>query len=202
MRKRYTNVIVITGLVLGLTLLVPGCKKQDAKIDPGSTTAATPAAPPPIPTDDAATQEDPPVVDVNPGTDFGGGEIITDEILDTRSAGEINNSGQLKTVYFDYNKSELGDKTRMVLRSNAEWLKDNDGWALVVQGHCDERGTIEYNLALGEKRAAAVREYLVSLGLSPSRSRIVSYGEERPEDGGHGEAAWAKNRRAAFDVDR
>ena len=82
------------------------------------------------------------------------------------------------------------------LNANAEVLKKYPTWVITIEGHADERGTAEYNLALGERRASAVREYLVSLGVDSQRIRIVSYGEEQPADPGHTEAAWAKNRRA------
>ncbi len=103
---------------------------------------------------------------------------------------------QIKTVYFDFDKFDLSDQTRLTLRANAQVLNANAQFNIKIEGHCDERGTIEYNLALGERRANAVREYLASLGVNESRIRIVSYGEERPADGGHTESAWAKNRRA------
>jgi len=112
-----------------------------------------------------------------------------------------NRSGVLQTVYFAYDSSDLSDSGRRALRNNADWLKSHADVAVLVEGNCDERGTIEYNLALGEHRADAVRNYLTSLGLSRARVRIITYGEERPIDPSHNEAAWAKNRRAAFVVE-
>ena len=114
---------------------------------------------------------------------------------------ELNAMGVLKTVYFEFDKSDLTDETRALLRANADWLKQNARYSYVVEGHCDERGTIEYNLALGQRRAQAVRDYMASLGVDASRARTVSYGEERPADYGHTEAAWAKNRRAEFVIE-
>ena len=89
-----------------------------------------------------------------------------------------------------------------MLARHAEWLKARPAAKVTVEGHCDERGTVEYNLALGDKRAHAVRDYLVSLGVPADRLQAVSYGKERPMDSGHGEAAWAQNRRAHFAVSR
>ena len=109
--------------------------------------------------------------------------------------------GELKTIYFGYDKDELTDAARSILRQNANWLKANPQWNVVLEGHCDERGTIEYNLALGQRRANSVRSYMASLGVDASRVRTVSYGEERPADNGHNEAAWAKNRRAESKVE-
>jgi peptidoglycan-associated lipoprotein len=89
----------------------------------------------------------------------------------------------------------------MVLQQNGDWLLGNPQYNIRIEGHCDERGTIEYNLALGERRASAVRDYLVSLGVDAFRIRIVSYGEEDPADPGHDEAAWARNRRGVFVIE-
>ena len=111
---------------------------------------------------------------------------------------ELNRTGVLQTVYFAFNSFDLTPSTQSVLRQNADWLMDHGDFALVVQGHCDERGTIEYNLALGEKRANSVRDYLENLGVARSRVRIVTYGEERPAEPGKDESAWSQNRRAEF----
>jgi len=117
------------------------------------------------------------------------------------TAAELNRRGVLATVYFGFDSSELGDDARAVLKRNADWLNANARWNVVVQGHCDERGTIEYNIALGDRRARTVRDYLGSLGVAANRVRVVSYGEERPADPGHGEASWARNRRAEFVIE-
>ncbi len=114
---------------------------------------------------------------------------------------ELNRNGVLKTVYFEYDKSDLSDATRATLQSNASWLKSHPGRAVRVEGHCDERGTVEYNLALGQRRAASVKDYLVGLGIDASRLKTVSYGKERPADPGHDDAARAKNRRAEFVIE-
>jgi peptidoglycan-associated lipoprotein len=114
---------------------------------------------------------------------------------------ELNRKKVLSTVYFDYDKSDLSDSTRAVLQANAEWLKANPGHVVRIEGNCDERGTVEYNLALGQRRAASVRDYLVGLGIDASHLATVSYGKERPADPGHDEAARAKNRRADFIIE-
>jgi len=106
----------------------------------------------------------------------------------------------LKTIYFEYNKSNIRPEYQPVLENISKWLAKKDGQQLLVEGHCDERGTDEYNLALGERRALAVRRYLVALGVSADRVHTISYGEEKPADPGHDEAAWSKNRRAEFKV--
>ena len=101
-------------------------------------------------------------------------------------------------VYFDYNSSAITVFGQSVLERKAEWMRANPDKTVIIEGHCDERGTSEYNLVLGDRRANVVKAYLVNLGISPSRLTTVSYGEERPADPGHNEAAWHKNRRAHF----
>jgi len=116
------------------------------------------------------------------------------------SIAELNRMGVLKTVYFDYDRSAVRDDQRTVLVANAEWLKANSRYVVEIGGHCDERGTTEYNLALGDRRANAIKDYLVGLGVDASRLEVVSYGEERPAVPGSGDETWAKNRRAEFVV--
>ena len=99
-------------------------------------------------------------------------------------------------VFFGYDSSEIDTESRRVLDENAEVLRSNPNWVVTIEGHCDERGTAEYNLALGERRAVAARDYLVNLGLPGNRLRTVSYGKEFPFDPGHDETAWRANRRA------
>ena len=101
-------------------------------------------------------------------------------------------------VYFDYNSSDIRSNAKDVLAKISRWLDSNSAKHLLIEGHCDERGTKEYNLALGEQRALSVRRYLAGLGIEPKRLHTISYGEERPAARGHSEAAWAKNRRAHF----
>lgn len=101
-------------------------------------------------------------------------------------------------IYFDFDKSELKPEAKEILKKKADWLSDNSSYALRIMGHCDERGTSEYNLALGERRAHAAKEFLVALGIAAERIYTVSYGEEKPAEMGHNEAAWAKNRRDEF----
>lgn len=104
----------------------------------------------------------------------------------------------LSTIYFDFDKSDIRPDAKVTLDENSEWLKNNSGVSIEVEGHCDERGTDEYNLALGERRAGTTKSYLASQGISDARVTIKTYGEERPADSGHNEEAWAKNRRAEF----
>lgn len=107
-------------------------------------------------------------------------------------------SSDLKPAFFDLDSYSLRDDARAALDSDARMLRDNAAVAITIEGHCDERGTAEYNQALGERRAQAARDYLVGAGIAATRIQIVSYGKERPFAEGHDESAWAQNRRAHF----
>jgi len=102
----------------------------------------------------------------------------------------------LKTVNFDFDRSDLRQDARNILKANADYLKQNTNLDILVEGHCDERGSAEYNMALGQRRATSVRSYYIQMGVSADRISTISYGEERPVDRGQNEAAWARNRRA------
>jgi peptidoglycan-associated lipoprotein len=106
----------------------------------------------------------------------------------------------LRTIYFDFDKFNLRPDAKADLDKNYEILQEYPNVMVQIQGHCDERGTVEYNLALGEKRASAAKDYLVGMGINPDRLSTISYGEERPANPGHNEAAWAQNRRDEFKI--
>lgn len=107
-------------------------------------------------------------------------------------------SVKLGDIFFDFDRSMITAESEAQLKTNAEWMAANKGKGLVCEGHCDERGTAEYNMALGERRAQSAKESLMSLGVSGDRLSTISYGEEKPFDTGHNEDAWAKNRRVHF----
>ena len=123
---------------------------------------------------------------------------VPDDPMASRSIDDLNRESPLQAAFFEYDSAELTAAARTALDANAAVLRKYPAWAVTVEGHCDERGTAEYNSALAERRAAAARTYLVSLGLPAERLHIVSYGKEFPFDPGHDEAAWGKNRRAHF----
>lgn len=104
----------------------------------------------------------------------------------------------IQNIYFDFDKSSIRPDAREILKANAEIFVKNGEAKIVIEGYCDERGTAEYNMALGERRAQEAKQYLVNLGINASRIETISYGEERPADPGHDEAAWAHNRRDQF----
>lgn len=125
---------------------------------------------------------------------------VVDDRVSSKSLDDLNRDSPFKPVFFGYDSADLDETAQQVAQANAGVLRTNGSWVVTVEGHSDERGTAEYNLALGERRAAAVKAYLVSLGIAADRVRVVSYGKEFPFDPGHDEAAWAKNRRGHFVV--
>jgi peptidoglycan-associated lipoprotein len=153
-----------------------------------STGTTSPGVRPPEPPEPVPA---PPIVDVPP-------EPARVDSVAASSLDEINRNSPLKPVFFEYDSSELSRDALAILDENANLLKRNTTWAVTIEGHCDERGSAEYNLALGERRAVAARTYLLSIGIAGDRLKTISYGKEFPFDPGHDEAAQAKNRRAHF----
>lgn len=127
-------------------------------------------------------------------------EPVAEDTLASRDIDQINKNSPFQPVFFRFDSSEIEGTGQQALNANAEILKKYPTWVITIEGHADERGTAEYNLALGERRAVAARTYLVSLGVPADRLRTVSYGKEFPFDPGHDEGAWAKNRRGQFVV--
>jgi peptidoglycan-associated lipoprotein len=125
-------------------------------------------------------------------------EPVRDDAINSASLDDLNRNSPLKPVFYELDSSDVSPAGQKVLDENATLLKRYTSWAVTIEGHCDERGPAEYNLALGERRAVAARAYLVAQGISADRLRIVSYGKEFPFDPGHDESAFAKNRRAHF----
>jgi peptidoglycan-associated lipoprotein len=190
MRSRLAFVLALLVLV---PLLSAGSCQKTKPVSPADAAApeskAVPAQPP-------ATEMKKEVTETFPTQPVSSAPISTEPTVD-----ELNRKKVLQTVYFDYDKSDLSDSTRAALQSNAQWLKANPGRTVLVEGHCDERGTVEYNLALGQRRAASVKDYLGGLGIDASRLKTVSYGKERPVDSGHDETAHGRNRRAEFVIE-
>jgi peptidoglycan-associated lipoprotein len=141
----------------------------------------------------AACAEDQTNKNATTGTGGGAGGQTTSTAQPGSEQDLVQNVGD--RVFFDYDKSEIKPEGRQVLQRQADWLKKYSNVTLTVEGHCDERGTREYNLALGERRATAVKKMLVALGVAPNRVSTISYGKERPAVPGSTEAAWAQNRR-------
>jgi peptidoglycan-associated lipoprotein len=125
-------------------------------------------------------------------------EPVPEDTVGSKSLDDLNRDSPLKPVFFELDSAELSTVAQGTLQENANVLKKYSTWQITIEGHCDERGSAEYNLALGERRALVARDYLVSLGVTAPRVKTVSYGKEFPFDPGHDEAAWVKNRRAHF----
>lgn len=178
--------------LVALALAASGCGKDKKKgpEPPIPAPVERPATPPP-----PAPEERPVETEPFPS------DPVQREEASTPSIDELNRQGVLRTVYFGYDSSDLDPDARAALQANADWLKNNPGYRVVVAGHCDERGTIEYNLALGLRRAEVTIGYLADLGVPTAGLRPTSFGEERPAELGSGEAAWAKNRRAEFTIE-
>jgi len=179
-------------VLMMLLLFVGACAKKKpatvAALPPPATTAPPPApTPPPPPPRPAERVEDSVPV-----------PAISEDTIGNRSLEDLNRDSPFKPAFFGLDSAELDDMGRMVVSADADIMKRYPTWVVTVEGHCDERGTAEYNLALGERRAVAVKTYLVALGISPDRVRTVSYGKEFPFDMGHTETAWTQNRRAHF----
>lgn len=137
----------------------------------------------------------------NPSSEGDGSGASTSPAVDTSStsAGDASAaSSELQTVYFEFDSYRLTNEGRDSLKFNVDYLKNNATATIQIEGHCDEKGTTEYNLALGERRANAARDYMKKAGVDASRISVISYGKERPADMGHDETAWSKNRRAQF----
>ncbi len=124
--------------------------------------------------------------------------LSEEEIFMSKSLEQINREQPLAMIHFDYDKYFIREDAKPVLERDAAWMKKFRTVKILVEGHCDERGTEEYNLALGEKRAKSAMDYLASLGVSADRMKILSYGKSQPLVAGHDEATWQKNRRAQF----
>lgn len=185
------------GLVMIAVALVPACRTTKKKTPPVTTTATSTSSPAPdVPVTVTAERiETPPADFVQTDT----AATPTEEEL-PRDIEQLNRVAQergfIRDAFFGYNESALSSDAQAALTSSANWLKNNPGYGILVEGHCDERGTEQYNLALGDRRAAIVRDFLVTLGVDGSRIRTVSYGEERPFETGHDESSWSQNRRA------
>ena len=191
----------LVGLALAAVLL-GGCPKTPTVGSNGSPTTGGAVAPPaggpaPLGTLGAGTAPGTPAGAAStpaPGAPAGAGTTLPT----LPSPAEFLETPELKDVHFDYDRSEIRPEDRPVLDDVAAWLATNPVTLLLIEGHCDERGTDEYNLALGERRAHAARDYLVAQGVASSRITVVTYGEERPVCTASTETCWARNRRAHF----
>jgi len=182
--------LVLSSLLVA-AVLFSGCAKRPATTQaaapaPTGSASTTAATPPPAP---APVQSDTPTAAT---TTPAPSSTARPAVQDFAAVPE------LADVFFDFDKYDVRPGDAKTLDANANWLKSNPNHLVLIEGHCDERGTNEYNLALGERRAKSTMNYLVSQGVQANRITIISYGEERPQCTEHNEACWAKNRRAHF----
>jgi peptidoglycan-associated lipoprotein len=181
-------------LVVALSMGLAACKKPPqappAAPPPAPPAAQPPPSQPPAPPAPRPTPVPPPVAENR--------MLSEEEVFARMSLGELNEKSPLVDVYFAYDLAELSDSTRATLQKAADWLRRFTSTKVMVEGHADSRGTNEYNLALGERRANSVRDYLVSLGIPAARFTIVSKGEEDPVCREEADSCYEKNRRAHF----
>jgi peptidoglycan-associated lipoprotein len=183
------GVRVFAAIALVAAVGVSACAKKKPEPPPAAPAPAaepprtTPTAPPPPPT---PPRETPPRVPTE------------DEIFAGKTLEQLNNEKPLADVYFELDSAQLGDAARPILQKDADWMKRWTSTKVMVEGHADSRGTAEYNLALAERRAAAVRDYMVSLGIGADRIQIVSKGKESPVCTEENESCWSLNRRGHF----
>jgi len=177
-------------MVLLMTVVVAACKGKAKPpvarpMPPPMSTAGN--NPPPSPPEPPRPVSEPVPVPPMPEAD-----------INSKSIDDLNRDSPLRPMFFELDSSDVSSEGQQVLQANAAVLKKYPTWQVTIEGHCDERGTAEYNLALGERRALAAKNYMVSLGIPADKIKTVSYGKEFPFDAGHDDSAWAKNRRAHF----
>jgi peptidoglycan-associated lipoprotein len=187
------RLVMITALAA--LCVLPACGKKRppalAGAQPGSGGATAPA------------EEAAPPVDQGPDVQALPGEgAMGSDLASSGSATANTEGGPLEDIRFELDSANLTDQARATLEKHALWLQDHREARVTIEGHCDERGTVEYNLALGDQRARATRDYLASLGVAANRLKAVSFGKERPLDPSRTEDAYARNRRAHFVVGR
>jgi len=179
-------------VLVAVAVLAGACaRRQPAPVVQPAPPPQASAVPP------AVTTPPPPPTRVDDALPVPAAPLAEDSIAN-RTLDELNRDSPFQPAFFQLDSSDLDDAARRVVTANAEMLKRYPTWEVTIEGHCDERGSAEYNLALGERRAVAVRTFLVSLGIAADRMRVVSYGKEFPFDPGNDDAAHAKNRRAHF----
>jgi peptidoglycan-associated lipoprotein len=182
----------VVGLILVVAALVPACRTTKKK--DGSTTTTTA-------TDTATSTQQETRIQPQPSdfvqTETGASPRPEQLPSDVEQLNQLVQSrGYLRDAFFGYDESTLSSDAQSALTASADWLRRNPQYTILIEGHCDERGTEQYNLALGDRRATIARDYLITLGVDAARIRTVSYGEERPFAEGNSESAWSQNRRA------
>jgi peptidoglycan-associated lipoprotein len=184
-----TGVLAVS---VALIVTVAACSKKAP--------ATAPAPPPPVVAAAPTTPPTPPPPPPAPATAPAPSPLTEEQIFAQKSLDQLNAERPLGDVFFNLDEATIREDARGALQKNADWMKRWASTRIQVEGHCDERGTAEYNLALGERRANAVKQYLVSLGVGPDRVAVVSKGKESPFCSDANEACWQQNRRGHFIV--
>ena len=184
-----TRILAFSAMVFGVALA--GCHHRvpaaaAPKVTPTPPVVSAPPARPTPPPPARARSVDTPA------------RLSEEELFRRKTLAELNAEHPLSDVFFDYQKDDIRDDGRGMLQGDAAWLRQHPSTRVAIEGHCDERGTAEYNLALGSRRAEAVRSYLVNLGIPTDRLTVMSYGKEAPFCNGTGESCWQQNRRDHF----
>ena len=186
--SEFQRTIAIASVCLVLGLAAAACGKKDPVVTP----------PPPVPPAAPAAPPSPPAPPAPPTAAPTPRALTEDEIFAQKSLAQLNSEQPLGAVFFDLDNATIKDEGKQTLATNATWLKRWSNTRISIEGHCDERGTPEYNLALGERRANAVKAYLVELGVPGDRMVVVSKGKESPFCTEKGEDCWRQNRRGHF----
>ena len=187
---RVPRLVSIIALGSALALAAAGCHK---KVPPSA-----PAPPPPPPPAAAPTPPPPPPPPPRPAPAAAPRPLSEEEIFARKSVDQLNAERPMDDVYFELDKSDIRDDARSALQKDADWMKKWTSTQISLEGHCDSRGSSEYNLGLGSRRATAAKDYLVSLGVSAGRIAIVSKGKEQPFCSDQNESCWQQNRRGHF----
>jgi len=189
--KRMMTILMAIGIICCLTIFTTACAKKQVKteeqVKPGEV-STKPAEETKAVDEEALKRAEAERL-----------AKLREQEREMKLRGEIQ-AFESERIYFDFDKAELKPEAQANLKKKAEWLRANTKFSIQIEGNCDERGTNEYNLALGERRASVAKNFLISMGISADRISTISYGEERPADPGQNEKAWAKNRRDEFKV--
>ncbi len=213
MRPMKITTISTMVLLMAIPLLLSGCPKRADVADIGAQSAPAQA---PAGSPSTATSTSGPTTSLGePSRSYPSSITSKEEMVSPTTGvheqpikgapsgqptGTAGQASPLKDIFFDFDKTNIRDDAKRTLSEDVQWLKANSAAEITIEGHCDERGTAEYNLALGERRAKAARDYLVAAGIDAKRMKVISYGKERPFVLGHDETAWRWNRRAHFVV--
>jgi peptidoglycan-associated lipoprotein len=202
MRARSNVQVLFAAAVLIGSLALYGCPKRPEVLQAGPAAVGPQAATAPAPAPGPAAQPSPQTAETpvtrTPAPAETPVQPAPAAAAPAAAAAAVPGPSPLKDVFFDFDKSNIRDDQKAALNDNVGWLKGNTGAKLLIEGHTDERGTAEYNLGLGERRAKAVKDYLIAAGIAADRISTISYGKERPFVLGHDESAWKWNRRGHF----